>query len=116
MQVHAAAPPDLDLARIRRWARARIPDEIASKVQVEIEVHGLTVTIVERRPPWQPDFGQEWSRNPIAQLRFDAVRSTWALFWPRATGRWLRHATAPTPNIERLLAEIDADPDGVFWG
>jgi DUF3024 family protein len=112
----AGSPPDLDLARIRRFAQKRLPAGLANEVRLEVEVEGASVTMVERRPPWSPDFGPEWSHQPIAQLRFDAARSTWALLWPRANGLRQRCELPPTTTVDRLLAELDADPEGVFWG
>lgn len=116
MATRAAAPPELDVARIRRFARERIPSSVANEIRLEVEIAGANVTLVERRPPLRPEFGPEWSRQPIVQVRFDAARSTWALFRPRANGRWQRYELSPTPAIDGLLAELDADPNGVFWG
>jgi hypothetical protein len=43
--------------------------------------------------------------------------AAWALYWPRHTGRWHRYEEVrATSDVASLLAEIDADPDGVFWG
>lgn len=95
-----------------------MPESLAAEVRLEVEVKGSDVTIVERRPPWQPEFGPEWSRLPIAQLRFNAARSEWTLYWQRANRRRQAYDLAPsaTMTLDRLLAELDADPDGVFWG
>jgi hypothetical protein len=42
---------------------------------------------------------------------------TWTLYWPRHTGRWHRYDDlAAAAEVGPLLAEIDTDPDGVFWG
>jgi len=72
---------------------------------------------VERRAPWQPGPGQEWSAIDLAQLRYVNDTGTWSLYWPRAGGRWMRYdGVPPTPDVAPLLAEVDADPDGVFWG
>jgi hypothetical protein len=110
------APPELDVARIRRFARERMPASVANELCLEVEIVGANVTLVERRPPWRPEFGPEWSRQPIAQMRFDAARSTWALYRSIANGRWQRYELSPTPDIDRLLPELDADPDTAFWG
>jgi hypothetical protein len=49
-------------------------------------------------------------------MRFDAARSMWTLWRMRASGRWQREDVAPTPDVGRLLDELDADRDGAFWG
>jgi hypothetical protein len=78
-------------------------------------VRGDAITLVERRPPWQPGPGAQWSALNVAQLRYDSA--SWTLYWGRASGRWDRYdGVAPTADVTPLLAEIDADADGVFCG
>jgi len=36
--------------------------------------------------------------------------------WDRNLELHLYDLVDPTPNIEALLAEIDADPTAIFWG
>jgi hypothetical protein len=40
-----------------------------SQVRIEHGARGKAITIVERRPPWREDVGQEWSSTTVAQLR-----------------------------------------------
>jgi hypothetical protein len=85
--------------------------------RLEHPERGDAITLVERRPPWQPGADAEWSSLEVAQLRYDARSTTWSLFWQRASGRWERYdGVEPAASIATLLAEVDADPDGVFWG
>jgi hypothetical protein len=78
-------------------------------------VRGDAITLVERRPPWQPGPDAEWSALEVARLRYDG--RAWTLDWKRATGRWERYnGVEAAADVAALLAEIDADPDGVFWG
>ena len=44
--------------------------QVRDKVSVQHQVRGRTMTIVERRPPWSPTVGPEWTTMPIAQLRY----------------------------------------------
>jgi hypothetical protein len=47
---------------------------------------------------------------PIARLRYSAANQAWTLRF---------HADdllAPSHRVEDLLAEIDRDPTGIFWG
>ena len=102
---------EVDLARIRRFCADRIPARVAHLVRLEIEVKGRAVTIVERRPPFDPRFGPEWTRNPVARLRFIVNRGAWFLYFPDRYGRWLEYLNVdPSPDVGLLLAEIDADP------
>ena len=53
----------------------------------------------------------------MAQLRYDAEASTWSLFWRDRNERWFPYTDVkPSRDIAPLLAEIDADPSGIFWG
>ena len=86
-------------------------------MRLEAEAKGTKITLVEHRAPWNPAFGSECSRQAIAELRHDDTSGTWSLYWPRHTGRWQRYEDLPPAgDVGPLLAEIDADPDGVFWG
>jgi hypothetical protein len=86
-------------------------------MRVECKIRGGAITLVERRAPWQPAPAAEWSAVDIAQLRYDERSRSWGLYWPRATGRWLRYdGISCSPDVDTLLDEIDADPSGVFWG
>ena len=84
---------------------------------MELEVRGTSVTIVERRAPWRRDLGPEWSRFPIAQLRYDPTVARWSLFWRDWRQRWHRYDRVdPASHVDPLLAEIDADPTAIFRG
>jgi len=78
---------------------------------------GESITIVERRPPWNPDFGSEWSSVKVAQLRYEEPAGAWTLHCSDSDGRWHRFdLAAPTKTVEPLLGMIEADPTGIFWG
>jgi len=69
-QVASHGLPELDVARVRRWCDERVPDAVRDQVRVECEVAPRYLTIVECRPPWREDMGTEWTRFPIARLRY----------------------------------------------
>ena len=108
--------PELDLARIRRYCAGRIPARVAHLVRLEIDVEGRSVTILECRPPWSPDMGPDWTRFPIARLRFIASRTEWTLYWRDGNLRFHRYRIDPNRDVGALLAEIEADPIAIFWG
>jgi len=113
------AAPETDLARIRRWVQGRNErmGAAADQVRLEVETDPKRVTIVERRAPWSGSAGSAWTRSEIAGLRFTKADGTWTLLWPDRNGRFHAHdEIEPTPRVEVLLAEIDDDPDGIFWG
>ncbi len=107
-----ASVRDAAIVVLERYCSARASDDL----RVEHLERGDPIMLVERRPPWQPGAHAAWSSTDVAQLRYDAGSGHWSLFWPRSSGRWERYdGIAPAPNIALLIAEIDADPDGVFW-
>lgn len=110
-----AVVPDLDLARVRRYCRERIPAHLRDCIRLDVEVTGRRIAIVERRAPWSPEIGPEWTASRIAQLRL-AIDSTWTLFWSDGNNVWHRDPIDPTPHVEGLLAQITEDPANRYWG
>ena len=105
-----------DVARVRELCEARVPPSARDEVRVELEQERQAVTIVERRPPWREDFGPEWSRLPIARLRYVASKRLWTLYYHRHTGRWERYPLlGPSGRLGDLLTELAEDPICVFW-
>jgi len=108
--------PDLDVARVQRWCAARVPEHARHQVRVECEIATRHLTIVERRVPWRPDLGPEWTTFPVARLRYTASTRRWTLYWRDRNLRFhLYDRLPPSPSVEVLLGEIDSDPTCIFW-
>jgi len=108
--------PDLTIRQIERWCAARVPARLHDEIRVECRRRGRSVTIVERRAPWSPDLGPEWTEQKIAQLRLDD-NGRWSVYWADRNDRWRTYPDAPRADHPApLLAEIDRNPNGVFWG
>jgi hypothetical protein len=104
------------LAEVTRFCEQRTPADLRDQLRLECSARGSTITIVERRAPWNPALGTDWSASAIGQLRRDAG-GTWSLHWRSSDERWhLYEDVKPSRDIQPLLAEIDADPTGIFWG
>ena len=71
----------MDVIRVQRWARARVPEHVRDEVRVEVDLGDRHLTIVECRPPWQAGDVSPWTRFPIARLRWTAASGTWSLYW-----------------------------------
>jgi hypothetical protein len=94
-----------------------VPEDARHQVRVECDVTSRQVTIVERRAPWREDFGPEWTSVRLARLRYTASTRSWALYWRDRNLRFHSYdQLAPSARIDDLLAEIDRDPTGIFWG
>jgi hypothetical protein len=115
--VAEAAVPELALAQVQRWCRRRVPAHALSQVRVECEAAGRDVTIVECRAPWSPDMGPEWTRFPVARIRYLRSRGVWRLYWRDRDERWHEYPDLPfSRDVSELLEEIDRDPTAIFWG
>jgi hypothetical protein len=112
-----AGLPELDIARVRRWCEQRVPEHARNQVRVECDIGSRQLTIVECRPPWREGIGPEWTRFPIARLRYAQATHTWTLYWRDRNLRFHRYdQLEPSPQIDDLLREIDRDPTAIFWG
>jgi hypothetical protein len=114
------ALPEDDVARVRGWIDARnaaLPEGAVGQIRYEMDVDPLSVTIFECRPPWRKDFGPEWTRSPVARLRYTKARNEWTIYRPGTDLAFHVYDLAqPSGDLEVLLAEIEADPAAVFWG
>jgi hypothetical protein len=72
---------------------------------------------VECRLPWRDGLGPEWTRLPVARLRYTRADRSWTLYWRDRHGRFhLYVRLAPSPRVQDLLAEIERDPTAIFRG
>ncbi|HEY8770144.1 MAG TPA: DUF3024 domain-containing protein [Thermoleophilaceae bacterium] len=111
------AVPEGALKQVEEYCASRVSEDARDQIRVECSARGRAITIVERRPPWNPDFGSEWSEVKVAQLRYDEGRGAWSLCCSDSNGRWWEYdELGPTKEVGPLLNEIDADPTGIFWG
>jgi hypothetical protein len=111
-------PPDVrDAAgaQVRHYCHEGVPEDMRSEMRLEHTVRGNAITIIERRPPWSEHARPDWSAMKVAQLRYDA--GTWTLYCSDSKGRWWLYDDAdPAPDVGPLLAAIDDDATGIFWG
>src|SRR5271165_2199498 len=69
------------------------------------------------RPPWRQDMSAEWTRFPIARLRYTKATRQWSLYWRDRHLRFhLYDRITSSARIDDLLREIDCDPTAIFWG
>ena len=111
------ALPDIAVAAVRRYCDAKVPAREHDELRVEYDTRGRTITIYECRPPWHPDLGPDWTRQPVAQLRYQPTDHQWRLYCADGNRRWHSYGMAePTTRLDELIKEIDEDPTGIFWG
>jgi hypothetical protein len=105
------------LREVEAFCAHRVPAQHGEEIRLEFSLRGNAITIIECRPPWRPDFGPDWSSLKIAQLRYRPETALWSLYWRNRNERWFPYPDIePSRDVAQLLAEIDADPTGIFWG
>lgn len=112
-----AAVREPAVRQVARFCVDHVPEAARSELRLEHEVRGSSITIIERRPPWSELVGPDWTSMKIAQLRYDERDRSWSLYACDRDDRWLPYIDiGPSLDVEPLLAEIENDPTGVFWG
>lgn len=110
---------ELELKRIDRTVgelcRRRCPPRLRDQVRLEYRVTRHEVLVYETRPAFRDP--SRWIEHGIAKLRFVRAAGEWQLFWQRASLKWQRYEPlASGRDLHDLVAEIDRDPHGCFFG
>ncbi len=107
---------EMDVTRVRLWCERRVPPHARHQVRVEAEVTDRHITIVECREPWN---GRgDWTRRPIARLRFTKTTGLWTLYWRDQNLKFHSYADrlAPTQHVVEILEYLDSGVDPIFFG
>jgi hypothetical protein len=103
--------PGLDIAAVRHFSEQRVPPHALHQVRLEAQVTRSAVTIVERRAPWRPDYGPQWTSRGIARLRYTKSIGRWTLYLSDRNERWhLYDRIDPSENVLDLLDETATPP------
>jgi hypothetical protein len=100
---------------VGKMCKRRSPAHVSDQLRTVYVVKGHDVTVYEERPRWNNP--QEWTRSGIAKFKYIRKQSVWTLYWMRQDLKW--HLYTPLPEsttIGRLVAEVDKDPHGAFFG
>lgn len=109
------AIPEADLLRIGVWCREHVPAHVRDQLRIECEATDRHVTILETRPPW--DGVGDWTRFPIARLRYTGTTGQWRLYWRDRNLQFHEYAgRRPTKRVQTLLDFLDSHEDPIFWG
>jgi hypothetical protein len=108
---------DQAMRAVQAYCESRVPKDLRDELRIECTRRGKSITIVERRPPWKPDLGSEWSETKVAKLRYEEPAGTWSLHCSDSGGRWhVFDDVRPSRTVGPLLAVVEADPTEIFWG
>ena len=96
-------------------SKRRPPAEIRDKVDFRADINGQEVTLITVRPAYKDP--RRKAEYPFAKARWVGSQKVWKLFWMRADMKWHSYKPLPeSPSIATLLAEVDRDPHGCFFG
>jgi len=102
--------------KLIEYFEKKIPSHVRDKITVSFKFRGNSSTIFENRAPWHKDI-KEWTSMPIAQIRYNEKTGEWTLYCADRNDRWHEYFDLePTKNLDEIIAEIDKDPTGIFWG
>lgn len=109
---------ELDRKRIDVWCAARVPASFRDEIRIEAKYRGNSVNIVDRRAPFHPSQGTEWTELRVARITWDPDRNVWKLFARDRNDRLLPYPEefGVGTTLVEVLDEIDRDPSAMFWG
>ncbi len=102
--------------KLTAYCKKHSPPHLAHELRVAYEIKGTSVTFFEQRAPWRPDM-TDWTSMPVAKIRYDQKFNKWTLYCADRNSRWHKYdGLSPAKEIDVVLAEIERDPTGIFWG
>ncbi|MCK8825787.1 DUF3024 domain-containing protein [Fuchsiella alkaliacetigena] len=100
---------------LEKLCSERIPEKVRDQIKLEFNIRGNNVTLFEKRRYYKDP--KEWTKQKIAQFRYDQENNLWSLYWWRHTQKWYKYEEiGPSKNLKELVKEVDEDPTGIFWG
>lgn len=110
------AAKDQVATKLDAFIAKRMKPQFADKIRLSYTFRGNSVTLWENRAPWREGM-QEWTVSAVAQLRCNPKVQTWMLYWRDRNAKWHEdEGLAPVKKLDRILAELDRDPTGIYWG
>ena len=92
-----------------------IPPHARHQVRRGLRFEGPCIIFFESWPPFRSR--SQWRDHPIAKFRWVKNRRVWQLFCMWRDLKWHRYERlAQSPDLAELVAEVRADPTGIFFG
>ncbi len=110
---------ELEKKRIEKiftdYCEEKIPPQYRNELRVEYQIRGDEVSLIECRAPRRGE--GEWTSMKVARFKKDHKTETWQLSWADRNDRWKSYPPLPYHrDIEKLLAEVEKNENGAFWG
>jgi DUF3024 family protein len=108
------ALPEEESVRVKELFEVFCQERTGDSVKLEYHARGNRITLVESRPLFI-DPGILNSVN-VAQFEFNLDLQVWTLYWYDRKNRRQPYPTGRSRDtLEKLVAEVEADPTGIFW-
>jgi hypothetical protein len=92
-----------------------IPPHARHQVRRGVRFEGASIIFFESRPAFRSP--HQWRDHPIAKFRWVKNRRRWQLFCVWRDLKWHRYDHLPeSRDLAALVAEVRADPTGIFFG
>lgn len=103
-------------SKLAAYCAQKLPPELHDQVRLEVEIEGENLTLIESRPHFRTP--ETWTRLPVARFRYNPGSGAWSLYSPHLgkSEKWQTYPAKPERDIGKLIALVDADDTGVFWG
>ena len=100
---------------VGKMCQRRSPVYLSDQIKTTYKIINYSVEVYEQRPRWNnPD---EWTSTGVAKFLYIRNSRKWKLFWMRQDLKWHSYGPlAESPTLEKLVAEVDIDPHGAFFG
>jgi len=110
---------DLQQKRVKKildiFCENRVPERVKNQIKLDYNIRGNYVTLIEKRSHYKDP--KKWTKQKIAQFRFNPGDNKWSLYWWRHTGKWYKYEELqPSNDLQALVDEVDEDPTALFWG
>lgn len=93
----------------------RSPSHLRDQVRTVYLIANHEVEVYEQRP--RRGNPEEWINSGIAKFLYTRTAKRWKLYWMRQDRKWHLYGAVPDPTtLEKLVAEVDQDPHGAFFG
>lgn len=111
-------PLDINYAKVEAYIRRkRPPVEIRSQLDLGFSYENNTFELYEVRPVWNSPDKNEFQKLSFAKFKYVKTQKIWKLYWQRGSGKWQSYEPlAEVSNIDLILACIDEDTFGCFYG
>ena len=100
---------------VGNMCKRRSPVHLRDQLRTVFVVKEHDVTVYQERP--RCNNPGEWTTSGIAKFKYIRNQDVWQLYWMRQDLKW--HSYGPFPEstrIDRLVAEVDKDFHGAFFG